>query len=275
MTDDEDITMRIAGMQASSTISEELRNVFLESDRIHYRQAFAYIGGISDMTAYVLGTETSGYTSNDVASYLDLLRDRNPSITLAKLKSSVLINFANPFLWFSVYSLLDRYLVYGENETEYPMIHAFGLKYLPSFRQTLTPFGTETRFENLMKSSNRIYEIYFGYDGIGQYTSSRVGIVVEHLFRHSIFDVGGKVEFWNAPIILLSKYGYNYDSDKPTPVKQAMKENGLLTLLNIKVHPINEQTGLYLEGGYKSIGFTEAEQLSDGAIFRGGITIKM
>jgi hypothetical protein len=273
-SEDEDAAMRIAGVQASSTISEELRNVFLETGTIHFRQAFAYIGGISDLTQYILMTHSTGYTSNDISYYTELVGQRNSAITLSMLRTAVLLNFANPFLLYSFYSFFNRYLIYGKGEISYPMIHIFDLSYLPSFRFGLTPFGAEIRMENLLKASSRINNLYIGYDGFGQFTSLRLGVQTEHIFKNSFIDIGGKLEVWDQPIFSLSSNsGIETLLDPSAPVS-GRTLGGMLSA-NARLHPFTPDWGVYLEAGYKSSGFTEKEELASGVIFRGGLTVRM
>lgn len=274
-TNDEDVAMRIAGAQANSTISDELRNVFLETGKIHFRQAFAYLGGVADLTHYILATSRTGYLSNDISYYTIAVQRRNPAINLRMLKSNVLINFANPFLIYSLYSFFDRYLLYGEAEISYPMINVFNLDYLPSFRFGLTPFGAEIRMENLVKASLRIYNVYLGYDGFGEFTSSRFGIQVEHLFKNDLIDIGGKLEVWHQPFISLSSHLQTGGEETDFgPVEPVQTFGGMVTV-NAKMHPFSQKWGFYFEGGYKTSGFTETEQLSSGLILRGGGVIQM
>ena len=272
-SDDKDAVMRIAGVQANSTVAEELRNVFLETGKIQFRQSFAYIGGISDQTQYILLTKSSEYTSNDISYYTELVSKRNPAITLSLLKKNVLLNFANPFFLYSIYSFFDRYLVYGESEITYPMIHVLDLDYLPSFRFGLTPFGAEIRWENLVKYNTRIYNFYLGYDGFGQFTSSRFGIQIDHIYKNELIDIGGKFELWRQPYFDLNSNSL-FLADVITVPDPAGSTGGMF-LANAKIHPFSPGWGVYLETGYKSIGFVESEQLGSGLIFRGGFTIRM
>ncbi|MFI5263980.1 MAG: hypothetical protein ACHQM6_05660, partial [Candidatus Kapaibacterium sp.] len=272
-TTDEDIAMRIAGVQANSTISEELRNVFLETGKIHYRQAFAYIGGVSDVIQYILRTSRIGYPYGDMAYYTALVQERNAAINLGMLKSNVLLNFANPFLFYSLYSFFDRYLVYGEGEVSYPMIHVFDFQYLPSFRFGLTPFGAEIRLENLVNTASRVYNVYIGYDGFGHFTSLRLGIQVEHIFKNDLFDIGGTVEVWDQPLITLSSHTSGSSIDEESSINPVQGSGGMLSA-HARIHPFSPDWGVYLETGYKTVGFTEKEQLAGGLILRGGVTIR-
>ncbi len=271
-TTDENVTMTIAGSQANTAISEELRNVFLETGMIHYRQAFAYLGGIADLTHYILGTSQIGYLSNDISYYTISVQKRNSAINLDMLKSNVLLNFANPFLLYSLYSFFDRYLIYGEDKISYPMIHVFEVNYLPSFRFGLTPFGAEIRLENLVKTSSRIYNLYIGYDGFGHFTSSRLGIEIEHVYKNDLIDIGAKLEVWDQPFLALNNPAYEYLDDYSP---QSVQASGGMFSANARFHPFSPQWGLYLEAGYKTIGFTETEQLAGGAIIRGGLTASL
>jgi hypothetical protein len=274
-TSDEDIAMRIAGSQANSTISEELRNVFIETGRIHFRQAFAYLGGIGDLISYILKTSKFAYSSNDISYYGNLVQRRNPTITVRMLKSNVLLNFANPFLLYSFYSFFDRYLIYGEDTISYPMIHVLNVNYLPSFRFGLTPFGAELRMENLVKTSSRIFNFYIAYDGYGHFTSYRSGVEAHHIFKNELLDIGGKVEVWEQPQLFLSSDILDEYAADSAPASSSMQTFGVLFLANINIHPFSKKSGLFIETGIKSSGFTEKEQLAGGFILRGGFTINM
>jgi hypothetical protein len=172
-----------------------------------------------------------------------------------------------------LYSFFDRYLVYGEGEISYPMIHVFELNYLPSFRFGLTPFGAEIRLENLVKTSSRIYNVYIGFDGFGHFTSSRLGIQAEHIFKNDLLDIGGKIEVWDEPFLILSSHTSNGNIGDEFTEPNSVQASGGMFSANVRVHPFSPDWGVYLEAGYKTIGFTEKEQLASGLILRGGLTI--
>ncbi|MBS1904546.1 MAG: hypothetical protein JSS75_12635 [Bacteroidetes bacterium] len=274
-TDDEDIAMRIAGMGANITISDELRNVFLETGMIHYRQAYAYMGGILDETLYILGTDKAEYTSNDAAYYIAAIQDRSNRIDLHTLKQYALLNFVNPAFWLSANSFFNRYLVGGTEEVSFPMLELFGVHYMPSLRLDLTPFGAEVRFTNLVHTGKRIWNVYVCYDGFGGYTSSRVGVDISHLYRTSFLDLGGLVELWDQPEIELGDHAPGVIYNDVWAHRKMAGGRGAMLLLSAKLHPIADTWGLRVDAGLKSAGFTQSEQLDNGPIIRGGLFIRM
>lgn len=275
-TDDEDIVVRIAGMGANITISDELRNVFLETGSIHYRQAFAYMVGILDETLYILHTDKAGYSSDDVAYYLEGMKARSSMITPSFLKSAVLVNFANPAFWLTANAYFNRYLVGGTDEVSFPMLEVFGAHYMPSLRLDLTPFGAEVRLDNLVHTGNRVWDVYLGYDGFGGYTSSRFGANISHVYRTSLLDLGAAVEIWEQPYMELSDHapGVSY-YDVSDGHRKTVGGIGGMLMLSAKIHPIVDTWGVRLDVGVKSAGFTESEQLDNAPILRGGLFIRM
>jgi hypothetical protein len=154
----------IAGTEATSIFSNDIKMNWLKNGSINPLQSTLYIESFHDLTLYTLITQDKDIFSengNDIGLYIFSLSQIYPTSTLflESLQKNALINFLDPFTYFSIYSYV-KYIINGKS-TSIPMIPIKSFRYLPSFRFGLSPFGPETYFENYLCNDNGPFYVYF------------------------------------------------------------------------------------------------------------------
>ncbi|MBD3413089.1 MAG: hypothetical protein GF421_01490 [Candidatus Aminicenantes bacterium] len=143
------------------------------------------------------------------------------------------------------------------------MIRIRGLKYLPSLRIGLTPYGTEFIQENYIKKGKRLHilSLRIGESTFHQFWG--MGWECLNLLDRKNFCLDSRINFWNQPELILGN-GEGFVRH------HGWGGSAVLTghLKNIKSLGI----GVLLELGYKTAGFLEGEPLQKGIVFRMGLT---
>jgi len=275
ITIDENLAMVIGGTQATTILSNSLRYRWLTRGKICYRESLLYFGAINDLTGYVLRTKSRGRSSpgNDVVNYIDLVNERHGYVneedyryTVDDLAKQVWINAVNPFQYYSLYTYFITYVWNGKGAFPVPMIDAWGMKYLPSFRMGITPFGSEFYFENFVVHGESVLGFYVR---LGEPTFSHtwgVGFQGMNLVTNEIFSLSATVDIWNQPPLVLAD-GINMKKTH-SGLGGAISATGILHIGNI-LSPVS----FLLQVGYKTSGFLLGETLQQGLILRAGLSI--
>ena len=271
----ENIAVSSGGMEASTILAKALRNRWLFEGEINYRESLLYISTFNDYTGYIWSTRLfdRDNAGNDVNRYL---RQVNVSygfpnealyaLSLNDISNRALVNFANTFQLFALYTYLKTYLYDAEETFEYPMISINELEYLPAIRFGLTPFGSEFIFENFIKTDKEIAKLEFriGDQILDQFWGG--GIAVHKSFSEQL-QLGISVDGWQQPAIELSEGFSTFWTESGF---------GGRVLGEISLHTKNDfPIGLYSQFGYKTTGFIEGEQLDKGLILRLGLSVRV
>jgi len=270
---DEQIAMTIGGSEANTLLSNSVRDKWLHRGSMNYRETVLYLFACNDLSAYILRTRYEGERSgeNDILNYLRLINGRHGHLgaddyllTLDGLRKQVLLNTLNPFQYFSLYTYFATYLWSGEESYEFPMLRLWNMKYLPSCRLGLTPFGSEFRFENLIVSSEKIINFAFRYGVPTFHNFWGFGLRGDNLIHNKNLSVNVSLNMWHQPSLLLG--GSTVTSGK-AGLGGALSGTVFWALLE-KDSFVN----LAAQIGYKTTGFLEGEKLDKGFFGRIGIS---
>jgi len=265
------------GLEVHSTIMNQLWSLRWTAKRkITYREASAFYWSWEIMFAYIQDTEDALATvvdNNDISNYVRLLNDHagytDPDsllMDIKDLKSRALISLANPYLYYSVYTMLKTYLWDGSISTGFPMLKIGGIEYLPSFRIGLAPFGVEYHMENFMRVKNRVVWVDLRIGDQTFYKSwGGVGLLVKNLYgtEHFSFDV--RLDMWKQPEIELGD---------PAISKGGGLGGGFSVRSHYNIEGSRGRIAAVLELGYKSPGFLEGYVLDSSPIIMFGIAIR-
>ena len=160
------------------------------------------------------------------------------------LKTKTKIDLANPFFFYSIFSLIKTIFIDGKESYELPTLHLGNIYYLPNLRAGLTPFGIEYHFENYFRLNDKISLIDFG------------------LGDHTFYNSWGSI--WKQPGIL---FGNNL-SVRGRGIGGAVSIRGYYNFFN-QEFPIS----VVCELGYKSIGFLEGFDLNSSPIISIGFAL--
>jgi len=261
-------TINIAGVEAQEILGDEMRLRALERDSINYREANLYFTGRLAMTLYALQTKPSdltAYNGNDIADYIDIVRVKNPNVTLKAVQTQSLLNLLDPMTldWFySFYWYLGR----GKVESNIPMFSVGSWRYIPGFRFSLTPFGYEYHLENLLADSGKVLNVAASLGSADNGLSYSLGMQAHRLLSKGRMSFDWKVQAWRQPELDLS------DSYTIIPVQASANQWSFGGLISTAAYYNFAQSfSIKAEVGYKSRGFVEGEMLDSGPIFRAGI----
>jgi len=214
-----------------------------------------------------LADNTPGH---DIFYYLQwlhsLAREGYPSrLSAESLKKRALVNLANPFLFFSLYTYLKTYLWSGENQRALPMLRLGALSYLPSLRMVLAPFGPEYHCEQFFRHRQRVFALDVSVgDGVMGFNWWGVGLKTSGLIRFAECVTDFRFNLWEQPSMWLSG---------AAPIETREGIGGSLTVSSfLPISSRHGTLGLLFDIGYKTSGYLEGQKLYRGAILRFGVS---
>jgi len=270
---DEQIAMTIGGCEANTLLSNSVRDKWLHRGSMNYRETVVYLFACNDLSAYILRTRYEAETSgeNDILNYLRLINRRHgyPGtddylLTLDGLRKQVLVNTLNPFQYFSLYTYFATYLWAGEESYEFPMLSLWNMKYLPSCRLGLTPFGSEFRFENLIVSSEKTINFAFRYGVPTFHDFWGLSLKADNLIHNRNLSVNVSLNIWHQPSLLLGGSTVTWG--------KAGLGGALSGTIFWNMLEKDSFVNLAAQIGHKTTGFVEGEKLDKGFFGRIGIS---
>jgi hypothetical protein len=250
------------GMEANTILANQLRTRWVDSEVIDSREATLYLLSSLDQTAYVLEMSKRDDTfanGHDVAEYV---RDVNswyqrPVVSMQKLKKRAWLDFFDPYLFYSAYSMGD-YVLNGTQQWEYPMLSIGEYRYLPAARMVLAPYGAEYQLNNFIKGPYTIFaNVRYGNTGGRQ--SSAIGVEVVNFFKSDLLKIGAKVDLWNQPKLFTTNASFS-----------STKFGGAASL--IARYRVLEKLDVVGQAGYKTSGYIPGEILKHSPILRVGLS---
>jgi len=120
------IAVDVGGMEANSILARQIQTRWLQSGVMDTREAHLFRRATLDQTTYVLGVKTDHTrfpNGNDVGSYINNVNAwyQKPVLSTRKLKNRILIDFLDPYFFYSLYSF-GSYIIEGNQYWEFPLI---------------------------------------------------------------------------------------------------------------------------------------------------------
>lgn len=263
----EQIAIDAGGVEATGILARQLQNRWLASQFIDSREANLYFFSYTDQTFYILGSKAFARDNtfpegHDINNYVNLINKWNPNshLSTGKLRKKTLIDFLNPYLYYSLYSI-GLYVGDGCQTWEYPMINIMDYKYLPMFRLALAPYGPEYQFINLIKTPEHIISATFRYGNTGNQRSSALALEVSDILTFDKLFIDGKAEVWKQPKLF-------------TQFATGSNMAGVAASV-IARYQCTKQFFLVGQVGYKTTGFIPGEELKRAPILRVGFLFNM
>ena len=269
----ESIAIRIGGMEGAAVMSDRLRDKWLQSGEIHYRESALFLFALYDYTANMYWTSFSGEDSvtipihgflKDINGLHGFEEEKDYRLTFNYLGQASSINLLNTFQFFAAFTYLNLYLIDGDKTFKYPMIRLGKTDWLPSVRFGLTPFGSEFIIENFLKTDQSLTQIRLRL-GDGRLDKAYGGGLSYRRDWTPKLNVNAIVDFWIQPSMQLG--GLSHFDTKEGLGGRLIAE---IDYQFNKKYPI----GLFTQIGYKTTGFYPGEILNKGAIARIGISLK-
>ncbi len=190
-------TISIAGIEAQSILAFQTSFKWLSLKRIDPRQVALYL--VSRYALNIYGTDDSlNSNENDLTSYTQTLNHTysDGSLSVSHLKTLGLINLIDPFTYLSTYAWFKY--VFSGKEMKLP------IRYIPSVRLGLTPFGPEYFLDQYLLKNRPIY-FYVKGARHAKNTSFGGGLFAPTLFQKKGWSLGMRFDFWNQPKLLLQE----------------------------------------------------------------------
>jgi hypothetical protein len=265
------------GIEIHPGINRVLSLRWMSRNEMSYREASQYFWSFQIFITYIQDTKEDlfdGTTDNDIRAYTRIINAQavytepdNIKMSVKDLKSKMMINAVNPFLFYSLYSMIKTYLWDGNQSNEVPMISFGDVKYLPSLRAGFTPFGIEYHLDNyiILKNITSLIDIRYG-DKTFYNTWGGVGIYVQNIKRLTRFSFDVNLNIWKQPGL---KFGNDKAELKGNGIGGAFSIRGYYDFPNTEI-PVSA----ILELGYKSIGFQEGYSLDSSPILALGLALR-
>lgn len=264
------------GMEIHNIINRKLALNWITMNRMNYREASIYFWSFQILNNYISGTKEDlgdGEKDNDPRAYVRILNNsagypdvNNLKLDVADLKSKTRINAFNPFVYYSMYTLLKTYIWQGKTYNKLLTINLGGIRYLPVIRTGLSPFGVEYHIENYISFNTKGMLIDYSF-GDKSFTEPwmGLGIIAPDLYTRHNLSVDFNANLWNQPKLDLSKNAV-YTEKKEWGIAISSRAYYTFKSSKIPVHP-------FVEIGYKTKGFVEGYDLNASIILSGGLGI--
>jgi len=264
LSSNEKIAIDAGGMEGTSILANRIRTRWFNSTsrNIDSREAHLYINTSLDQTLYVLDTKRRSDKTfpigHDVINYINEVNRwyQKNVIDTHKLRRKILLDFVDPYLFYSAYSL-GNYIAEGNQLWEFPMIPIGEYQYLPATRIALAPYGPEYQFINFVKGLEQSYIATLRYGNTGGRHSSGLSLDVLRLISSDLLFIDAKADLWHQPKMFA------------TTAAAAKGHFGaaLSLLARYRIAPKIDITG---QAGYKTTGYMPGEALKHSPILRIG-----
>lgn len=204
---DDSLAMSMAGIEAGDILAQRQRNRFLREGSMDYPGALVYLNASLGLANYAAATDTyEEDTGNDVSNWITFVNwkagrapESDPWYSLSDLKEHSLIALADPFFWYSAWTM-GRYLWNGSMRWRQPMIPLGPVRWLPSLGYRLSPFGGQYLAENLLTLGPRAATLRAAW-GDGELGSSwGADAEARDLIRWRGWSLDAALRAWSQPL---------------------------------------------------------------------------
>lgn len=281
----DELAVDLAGVSATAILANEVRTLWVEEGIVNPYQATLYLFSFHDLTEYIRQLDVTS-ASNDLGNFVLWLNMLYPgdALTEDRLKTKSRWSLLDPFTFYALFSYVD--FIFTGSVHSVPMLKLGSIKYLPTCRLALTPFGTERRLENFIKWKEKVLTFYLRYGKNAATNYKGLGLRFTELFRYSKGSLGFEFDFWDQPgfsstemIPLLSmddQAREQYPSTEGLPIiDDAPSSNdmgGFCSLIGRYYFDAKKHTSIYGIVGYKTSGYLEGLDLDSAAIIRLGLS---
>lgn len=260
----EQIALTAGGMEATSILARQMRSRWLDYQCVDNREAHFYMKNALDQPLYILNAPRTVHEndSNDVSSYIATVNSwyGRQVLTTHRLRTQTLVDFLDPFLFYSVYSSV-MYIIEGNQTWQYPMIPVGdNYRYLPMGRLALAPYGPEYQFINYLKGIDHTYVATLRYGKTGGRSSSGLTLEATRIWTSDLLTFDGRADIWYQPQLFVAN---------PTLVKN--RPGAALSV--IARYRAFQCIDLMGQVGYKTTGYIPGEILKHSPILRAGFSI--
>jgi hypothetical protein len=267
-----------SGIEAQHSLADAIAEQAVARGRIHYREAWLYFESRLTGMTYILTATPHSSEGHDVASFLETFEQACTSpcspLTRRYVQRRALFALADPLLFYSLYGVTASYIGNGDITAPMPLIPiGRGHRLLPSLGYALAPYGAEwsvrAAFQSDTRAQNRqrrLTNVVMRIGNTGATTTWGVSARMADVMRVKALRVGANVDVWRQPDLFA-----DHTSD-PLETGAGATATVTLPLPAFLRSPWSDL--IQVTAGYKSQGYVPGEQLSGGAVFRAGMTLR-
>ena len=273
-----DMNVSASGMEAQHSLADAIAERAAARGRIHYREAWLYFESRMAAVSYILSASPTSSEGHDAASFLETFEMACAApcspITRNQMQRRSLLALADPLIYYSMYGLAVSYIGNGNTTGPMPLLSVGGgMRVMPSLGYALAPYGTDWSLravfqqeQRAQRSERRITGVALRVGDTGASAAWGVGARAADVLRVRGLRIAVAVELWRQPHLLA-----DHTSDA-----QRMGGSAVATVVLPLPRMLRSRwsEGLQIAAGYKSQGFVPGEQLSGGAVVRGGIVVR-
>jgi hypothetical protein len=261
--------LNLSGAMEGSSVLADLsrKNMFLNQD-FAYEDALLYLFSNNDLAAHIGFIQDNGY--NEIYAYVDQINTMytDANLTVEKLKTFAYLDMGLDPMNIAGVVGIGKYLIKGEEYMDMLWLK-FGekVKWIPSLKMSLAPFGPELNYQNFLKFDRSMIELDI-HHVLGGYVES-MGVDVKALNllfgEKKKLAIDGVMSLWNQPEFSFRK----------GDVFETFSGFGGSGQVNVS-YQILKNRNAYIQGtlGYKSKGYQEGLSLDSDFIFRVGLAFR-
>jgi hypothetical protein len=160
---------------------------------------------------------------------------------------------------------LYSYLVKGQASTPLPTIRLGDAEYLASVHMSMTPFGTETIWENYFVKDEVLYRLRLGFgDESFNRDWGRLGLLISNPFARGSYSMDLYLDAWKQPAMILGDGFVSRGGDLGAAVSLRNYFSQAVGSRDLKA---------VLEFGYKTAGYLEGYSLDRVIILLAGVQL--
>ncbi len=290
------------GLESNTVFAHNINLRWVKTGVIHYADFWNYIMNklfVLGYIAYTTEDKINGYLYhlNDVATWITQLnykygynRPENYKFKKSTLTLWSLFYYIDPFPVFALIAYFKA-LIYNEKHMKLPFINfGKGIKFLPGFRLSLTPFGPELYIDLFFNIGDDLYLNV--YPRIGDSTFRSFGGLGIKVYGIKILkgkiELGFTLEFFSQPEETENIHGYERIPEQthdPSILDGYSSLNSAIsyskeTKFGFAIYAdanfmVTQTLLLYLRIGYKMKGYIMGFTLDESFIFRVGMGFEM
>lgn len=262
----ERIAITAGGMEATSILANRIRERWLYADRIDSREANLYLLSSFDQTEYIRSTKNLEKPSlgDDVQAYVTEINTwyGKRVLTVDKLRKRVLIDYLDPFFYYSLYSIGNYVITGAQIICDFPMIPIGDCRYLPAARLALAPYGPEYQFLNYIKTPEHLIQLSYRWGNTGGQHSRGLNLNVSNVWTSDLLFLDTLLSAWTQPKLFTAH------------AKPHNTHFGFAASL-IARYQVIDKIAVMGQLGYKTTGFLQGETLKRGVIARIGLVMQL
>ena len=264
------------GIEVQPLINREIGMRWMATNEMNYREASQYFWSFQILYSYIQDTNedlADGTNNNDPRAYTRIINAHagytdvnNLKMSVKDLKSKMMLNAANPFVIYSMYSIIKTYLWNGNSTNAVPALRFGNVSYLPALRAELTPFGIQYHLDNYLRFKNMVALVDISYGDRTFFDSwGGVGVDIRNIYRTPNLSFDLNTNIWKQPEL---QFGLNPTESKGGGIGGAFSVRSYYDFRNSKI-PL----AAVMEFGYKTTGFLEGYKLDSSPILIIGLAL--